>query len=302
MVLATVISTMALFAIIRQVNQMENAGGVINDISVIFLITLTVFMVLLVIIVEGITIKERKIDKMKTEFISLASHQLRAPLTAMSWLVEIFNKKAINLDVQQKGLLQDIYQSTAKMIDLVNDLLNVSRLESGALAVSPELTQFEDIIREVIKEESLLLNKKNCQVVFEKYRQEFPKILLDKCLIKQAFHNLLINAVRYSRNGCQVEVKLEKRDKDYLFTIADNGIGIPRDKQHRVFEKFFRADNAQKMHPDGTGLGLYITKMIVESAGGKIWFISEENKGTKFFVAFPPTGMKERLSGKKLIR
>ena len=255
-----------------------------------------------VIVFRDVT-QRRKIDKMKTEFVSLASHQLKTPLTVISWLVEMLNKgKVGKIAGKQKEYLTDVYHSTQRMIKLVNDLLNVSRLETGILRIQPELTQFEKIIQNVIKSRKALINKKQCKVIFKKPKKKLAPILLDKSLIKQAVNNLLTNAIRYSGPGkCQVTIKLEKRAKDYLLTIADKGIGIPKDEEQYVFEKFFRADNAQKLEAEGTGLGLYISKMIIESSGGKIWFQSKENKGTTFSISIPLSGMKEKKGEEVLV-
>jgi len=200
--------------------------------------------------------------------------------------------------------MEDIYQSNQRMIKLVNDLLNVSRLDTGVLKIDPKLVQFEKIIEHVIEDQKVLIAKKQCKVTFKKPKKKLPTVLLDESLIKQVIHNLLTNAIRYSKSiKGKILIKLELRDenKDYLLTVSDNGIGIPKNKQRHIFEKFFRTDEARKMESEGSGLGLYISKMIIESSGGRIWFESKENKGTKFYVSIPLKGMKQKKGEKILI-
>jgi len=249
--------------------------------------------------------KKREIERMKDEFVSIASHQLKTPLTAISWFIEVLNKGDLGkLNKKQKEYMKDVYQSNKRMIKLVNDLLNVSRLDTGMLKIEPKPMQFEKIIEDVIEGQEILIAEKQCKVTFEKPKKKLPAVLLDESLIKQVVHNLLTNAIRYSKpiKG-KVLIKLELRDKnkDYLLTVSDNGIGIPKNKQQRIFEKFFRTDEAQKMESEGSGLGLYISKMIIKSSGGQIWFESEKNKGAKFYVSIPLEGMKQKKGEKILI-
>jgi len=240
--------------------------------------------------------REREINQMKSDFVSVASHQLKTPLTAIGWIAErLLGNKAGKLQKKQKDYLLDIYDSNKRMIRLVNDLLSVSRLEEGKIRIELKLLQVEEIVDGLIQEQKDLREKCKCQVTFEGPKEKLPLIVFDESLLRQVVHNLLTNAIRYSVAGGHVSVKLEKRTKDFILTVADDGIGIPKDKQHRIFEKFFRADNAQKKQTDGTGLGLYITKLIVETMGGKIWFKSAENKGTTFYVSLPLKGMKNNV-------
>lgn len=253
-----------------------------------------------VVVFRDVT-KEREIDKMKTEFVSVASHQLRTPLTAISWFVERLRKgKVGKLTKKQKEYFNDIYQSTQRMIKLVNELLNVSRLETGALIVEPVPTKIVAIVQDVLRGVDPLAKKKQCKLTFIKPKS-FPNIPLDEPLIRQVIHNLLTNAINYSARGKgQVVIKLTKESDNCILSVADNGIGIPKKQHKRIFEKFFRADNAQKLETEGSGLGLYISKMIIKSSEGKIWFQSEEGKGTKFYVSIPLSGMKKKEGKKSL--
>ncbi|OGF27221.1 hypothetical protein A2331_03560 [Candidatus Falkowbacteria bacterium RIFOXYB2_FULL_34_18] len=245
----------------------------------------------------------KEIDKMKTEFVSVASHQLRTPLTA----IKLFTEMLINGDVgelqdRQKQYLGDIYESTTRMVRLVNDLLSLSRLESGRLRVEPVDTNMISFIQSIIEEIVPLASSKNIKIVFEKIVDELPSVAIDPTLMRQVINNLITNAVRYSlgRKEGLVNVNIKKKEKNIEISIKDNGIGIPKEVQSRIFEKFFRADNAIKSETEGTGLGLYVSKMIVESSGGKIWFKSEKNKGTTFFISIPVGGMKRKKGEKTL--
>lgn len=238
----------------------------------------------------------KKINKMKTEFVSVASHQMRTPLTA----IKLFTGMLINGEVGkfnkgQAEYLDNIYESTERMVRLVNDLLNVTRIESGRLRVTPEPAILKDMIKGAIAEAKPFADNKKIKIDFIS-DNDLTKIPLDQNLMRQVIHNLLINAIRYSKNnGGRIIVEVKRDSKDsFLVKVKDNGIGIPEKMQKRIFEKFFRADNAIKSVTEGTGLGLYVSKMIVESSGGRIWFKSKKNKGACFFVKIPVKGMKER--------
>ena len=247
------------------------------------------------IILHDIThIKE--IERMKTEFVSVASHQLRTPLTAIMLFSEMFaNEEVGKLNSNQKDYIENIQQSTKRMIRLVNDLLNVSRIETGRLKVEPVLTELDKFIQSIIDESMPLVKNNKGKIIFKKPATKLPKIPIDQTLIQQVVHNLITNAIRYSSVGnCSILVKLERKKDNYLISVKDNGIGIPPEAQVRIFQKFFRADNAQKKEVGGSGLGLYVVKMIVEASGGKIWFESKKGKGTTFFVSLPKKGMKNK--------
>jgi signal transduction histidine kinase len=236
----------------------------------------------------------KEIDRMKTEFVSVASHQLRTPLTAISLFVEMLaNEEVGKLNKDQKDYVDNIYRSTKRMIRLVNDLLNVSRIETGRLKIDPQPTRLVEFIQAIIDESTPLLRTCKCNIIFKKPKNKLPMILIDQVLIHQVIHNLITNAIRYSTTeNSSIIIRLEQNKDFYIISVSDNGIGIPKEDQERIFQKFFRADNAQKKETEGSGLGLYVAKMIVESSGGKIWFDSVLGKGTIFYVSLPVAGMK----------
>ncbi len=238
----------------------------------------------------------KEIGRMKTEFVSVASHQLRTPLTAIKLFTEMLvNEQVGKLKKEQKEYLENIYESTERMVRLVNDLLNVSRIESGRLRVDPQALKITEFIDTVIAEAKPLADLKGQKINLDsKIDKEF-EIPLDKNLIRQVFHNLIVNAIRYSpEEKGEIQVNLESDKDNLIVRVADNGIGIPEEVQRRIFEKFFRAENAVINVTEGTGLGLYVSRMIVESSNGKIWFESKKDKGTTFFVSLPRKGMKAK--------
>jgi len=247
--------------------------------------------------------KEREVDRMKTEFVSIASHQLRTPLTSISWFTEMLLSKDVGkINKKQEDYLHQVYNSNKRMIKLVNDLLNVSRIETGKMVVIPEMVQIEDLIETVLDEVRILAKSNNISIIFKKPKNKLSKIKLDPNLISQIVQNLLSNAIRYNKKNGKIVITVDKIDKEFLITVADTGIGIPKESQRLMFTKFFRADNAIKKEADGNGLGLYVNKAILEVSGGKIWFESQENKGTTFYVTIPVVGMKIKKGIKPLAK
>jgi two-component system sensor histidine kinase VicK len=186
------------------------------------------------------------------------------------------------------------------MVGLINALLNVSRLELGTIAVEPELVNIIQIAKTCIKElKPLILEKK--LVLNQKYDKSVTFVRADPKLLTIIFQNLLSNSVKYTKSGGSISLTTNSKNKNLLITLSDTGIGIPRDQQREIYEKLYRADNAKKMDPDGSGLGLYIVKEIVRYTGGKLWFESDEGNGTTFYIRLPLSGMSEKVGGKKLI-
>jgi len=229
--------------------------------------------------------KEKSIDRAKTEFVSLASHQLRTPLSAIKWYGEMLMEKDIQ-EKDRKRYLKQLYASNERMIELVNSLLDVSHIEMGTLEVKPKAINIIDAANAVVTELSYEIKEKNIKFK-EVFGADLPKINIDQKLIKIVFQNLLSNAVKYTPRGGRIIFEIKKNRSVVSISVRDTGIGIPASQQSKVFTKFFRADNAREYDPNGTGLGLYIVKSFLEKFGGKIWFESEENKGTVFYAELP---------------
>jgi PAS domain S-box-containing protein len=242
--------------------------------------------------------KEKEIDRVKTEFITVASHQLRTPLSAIKWFGEmLLTGDAGKLKGQQVEFVRNISESTDRMIELVNALLNISRLESGHVVVDPHPTDLRLLIEGILGE--LRAKADEHKIKLEVTIQEpLPKVNIDAQLVSQVYLNLLSNAIKYTQAEGKVDLKVTLKDDEILTEVSDSGLGVPEAEQAKMFQKFFRGSNITKVETDGTGLGLYFTKAIIESSGGRIWFKSEEGKGTTFWFTLPAKG--EKASGNKV--
>ena len=233
------------------------------------------------------------VDRAKSEFVSLASHQLRTPLTAIGWYAELLEEiDAVKNSKEAMKQVTEVQKAHKRMAALVNALLNVSRIELGTFLIEPEKVDFEELVDTVIEESKSSIRAKKQKIVKQISIKGF--VNFDPKLTYILLQNLFTNAIKYTPEGGKIEIKATKTTKRITFSIKDNGYGIPADEQDKLFTKLFRADNIQKLDTDGTGLGLYIAKAIVDSAGGEISFVSAKNKGTEFTIEFPSSGMTAR--------
>jgi PAS domain S-box-containing protein len=252
------------------------------------------------VLVEQDITDRKEIDRAKTEFVSLASHQLRTPLSTTNWYTELLLERGTgNLNEKQRKYLEEIYKSNKNMIDLVSTLLNVSRIELGTLKVDLGEVSPAALMENVIAAEKVSLDRADIKLVSE-IEDDVPKIKSDEKLLRMVFQNLVSNAIKYTPNGGRVTVILRKgEDGGIEVQVADTGMGIPEKDQGRIFTKMFRADNVREKKVEGTGLGLYIVKSVIEYFGGKIWFKSAEDKGSTFYVTLPPRPEVKEVGQKK---
>jgi PAS domain S-box-containing protein len=230
--------------------------------------------------------ERKKVENAKSEFVSWVSHQLRTPLTASSYLAEILlSGDEGKLTIEQVLSIQRIYDANQRMIGLINSLLNVAQIELGTMEIERSPTSLTEVCDSALGDLDYQITIKHIQIK-RIYDNDIPMIDLDPRLIRMVFQNLISNAVKYTSTG-KISITIKHESKNAIVSIKDTGFGIPKKAQKKVFSKLFRAENVISKEIEGTGLGLYIIKAVVEMFYGKIWFDSEEGKGTTFFVSLP---------------
>ncbi len=252
--------------------------------------------------IEHDATKEVEIDRAKTEFVSLASHQLRTPLTAMNWYTEmLLAGDAGPLSDDQRKYLKEIQLANERMTALVGALLDVSRIDSGSFVVEPEEVDVVALLQSAVDEQRFIIEHHALRLSLD--IGEVVHVQTDPKLLRMVFQNLLSNAIKYSTDGGSVGVSLvQKRagerfdnvtlpEDAFCFSVSDTGCGIPERQQSKVFSKLFRAENVRSTNVDGTGLGLYVVRSVVNLAGGAVWFVSKEGAGTTFSCWLPTRGM-----------
>lgn len=241
----------------------------------------------------------KEIDQMKTEFISVASHQMRTPLSATKWVMRMLLDGDLGkLNDQQLEMLTKGYQTNERMILLINDLLNVSRIEEGRFQYRFVHMSIEEVVESVIQELYNLIKKRNIKFNYKVAKGEIPKLNIDPQKIRLVVQNLVDNAVKFTPPGGKVTINLNSDKENVYFSVTDSGVGIPASQQHRIFSKFFRADNVIRMQTDGSGLGLFIVRNVIDNHQGRVWFESTEGKGTTFTFSLPIGGEAKKADTK----
>jgi signal transduction histidine kinase len=230
----------------------------------------------------------QRLDKAKSEFVSIASHQLRTPLTAIRGYVSMILEKTYGKPPKKmERPLKNIYASNERLIKLVNDLLNVSRIEAGRMEVNFEKTSIEEIIISVVEELENEAKEKNIYLKYEPLSKTLPQVLVDKDKIRQGIMNVIDNAIRYTEKG-GITIKLEKNDDTLRIIFSDTGVGLTKNELEEMFESFSRGAAGTQLYTEGVGLGLYVAKKFVEMNKGKIWAESKgKGKGSTFYIELP---------------
>ncbi|HTE22589.1 MAG TPA: ATP-binding protein [Candidatus Limnocylindria bacterium] len=230
--------------------------------------------------------KLRALDETKDDFISMASHQLRTPLTSVKgYLSMVLEGDVGKLSPRQAKLLDQAFVSSQRMVYLIADLLNVSRLRTGKFVIEAKPTNLAEVIEGEVEQLVETAAARGLKLTYKKPAQ-FPDLMLDETKIRQVIMNFVDNAIYYTRDGGHITVSLSETPQSIQFNVIDDGIGVPKHEQHHLFTKFYRAGNARKARPDGTGLGLFMAKKVVIAQGGSILFRSTEGKGSTFGFTF----------------
>lgn len=238
-----------------------------------------------------------ELEQVKTDFVSLASHQLRTPLTSVNWYTELLlSGDAGPLSDAQRAYVEEIHNGNKRMVDMVNALLNVSRFDLGTFAISPVPTDIVQMTNSILEEEKLRIEKKNITIVTH-YPATPVIVSVDSSLMMILIQNLISNAVKYTPEKGTVTIEVTLDTEYFCVKVSDTGYGIPAKVQSKVFSKLFRAENIKDKDTDGTGLGLYMVKRIVDNSGGAISFTSEPGN-TVFIVTYPASGMKVNQKNK----
>ena len=229
----------------------------------------------------------QRLDASKDEFVSMASHQLRTPLTSIKGYISmVLEGDAGKIEPMQAKLLDEAFNASERMVHLINDFLNVSRLQTGKFILDIHKTDLVKLISQEIKGLQLTAKSHDLEIKFT-HPNYFPVLNVDAGKIRQVIMNFIDNAIYYSPEASTIQVVIDIEDGQALFKVIDKGIGVPKEQQDRLFTKFFRASNARRQRPDGTGVGIFLAKRVINEHGGSIIFESIEGKGSTFGFRLP---------------
>lgn len=237
----------------------------------------------------------RKLDETKDEFMSIASHQLRTPLTSIKgYLSIILDGDLGRVPASQKKVLKEALGSSERMVSLISDFLNVSRLQTGKFVIDHVETDIEKLVATEVKNLQQSAASRDLKLHLHRSRKKIPLLYIDEVKLRQVVMNFIDNSLYYSHPGEEVNVHVERKSGYVEVRVVDTGIGVPKGERERLFTKFFRATNAHKRRPDGTGVGLFLAKKVIDGHGGEIIFNSKENKGSTFGFRIPISSLSKQ--------
>ena len=229
----------------------------------------------------------QRLDEAKNEFISMASHQLRTPLTSIKGYLDMMLEGDLGkISPTQRAVLREAFSSSERMVRLINDFLNVSRLQTGKFTIDKQSVDIAQILRDEVSLLKVVADQRSVEMVL-KVDKKIPSLAVDSEKISQVMLNMIDNAIYYSNPHKKVVITLKSSGKMIEFSVKDSGIGVPKSEQANLFGKFFRGTNAKKRRPDGTGVGLFLAKKVILSHDGEMIFESEEGKGSTFGFRLP---------------
>lgn len=228
--------------------------------------------------------KLKEIIELKSDLISISAHELRTSLSALKWMFAMFLDRDLGeITSEQESFLKKAYESNERMIKLVSETLTASKLEDATITYKFERSDIIKLLEDVIFEFTGESHKQGIDIIFLKPSEIIPEINIDPSKIRVVLQNLIENAIKYSNKGDKIFISIHPKSDQIEFSVRDTGIGIKKEDEDKIFSKFFRAENAKEKAVIGSGLGLMVTKKIVEHHGGKIWFENNENGGVTFY-------------------
>lgn len=296
-VIATELFTVALILVLL-INIMVSTSLNRLVLNIFIFITAVVFGTLLVrSVIQEVKIREqlkraygelKRIDRAKSEFISMASHQLRTPLTSIKgYLSMLLEEDYGKMGERQKQVLNNVFRSNERLIKIVNDLLNISRIELGKMEIQKEKTQITELIQSCFQEMRPKAEEKKLELIFEKPKTPLPKLNVDKLKIRQVVLNLIDNAIHYTKKG-KIKIEAEKKDSKIQIAVKDTGEGLTKEEQKEIFSSFARGTAGINLFIEGSGLGLFVAEKYINLHKGRIWAESPgKGKGSTFYIELP---------------
>jgi len=228
-------------------------------------------------------------SRMKLEFLTIMTHQIRAPFANLRWVTDLLLSKrstALRKEGQEEEYLKILRENSQRLEELINKIITVSKIEQGKFPSTKDFFVLKDLTDKVVLEFKSFAEASNIKIEFE-VAEELPSIFGDASQVREVVENFVDNAIKYTKDKGLVKILISKKGKKAYLEVKDSGVGIPKDDQKYIFQKFFRAQSAMKQQTQGSGLGLFIAKSIIESHKGKIGFISQEGEGATFWFTLP---------------